>query len=154
MYNPSMRKEEGLNFIKENHELLTSIEVQKEEDRWTDSSVSVQVSIRNSFQTDIVQHYPADLLDIETLEVLDYWEKIDESDGYQNEHAALFRFKYGYGVLTNNAWADYSFSGSKFELSIHEHHDFDAFDRYCLTDDLRDKFKHYLADRLLLDIQD
>jgi hypothetical protein len=118
-----------------------------------DGNDRYQISIRNSFQSQVVSKYHI-ANPYTTIKILATFYKEKDNDTYYHEYkrSILFSFDRGFGVVVDDGWSDMTFSGFDRELLIHESHDFNLFDKLCLTDELRDRFKDYLAERALLDM--
>lgn len=106
----------------------------------SDSAIESHRNIRYAdFTTKTVDVYD---LNLKSVNILYKYKGVsaDDWDGEQQE-VVVFKFDKGLAIATFTGWWGPTFSGDTYTIDIHESHNFDIFDKTCLTDEIRLKMK-------------
>lgn len=121
----------------------------KNDDNESDHSITTMINIRTpDFVVKSVKTYE---LDFESVVIIDSHES-EEDEGFTGawELWTIFQHSKGYGIAHNNGWQDYTFGGDEYVLDVFLGDDMDAFDKTCLTNEVRDKAIQFYLEKELL----
>jgi hypothetical protein len=107
------------------------------------------INVCNDFNTKTVEEYALNMDSIEILYVYDRKDAGDQWDG-DHETAVVFKYDIGYVLAVNTGWRGPTFSEEQWDLYVHESHSWRAFDKACLTDEMREKLVDIIVEKELL----
>jgi len=107
----------------------------------SDAAIESYRNIRHAdFSVDTVPDY---YIDLSKVEIMHMRSCISDDDRWDGEHEAyvVFTFDKGYGLASHRGWWRPTFSSETRVLDVHESHNFEIFDKTCLTAEIRADLK-------------
>lgn len=121
-------------------ELFEQASADKEQDSFTTSD-DRSIVVRQGPHAVPVDKYE---IDMNTVSILDF--KCVENEWDESEHA-IISFSKGYALVSLSSWWDYTFNGTDYRIEINENNDWGDFVNFCLTDEMRDKFRDLITEK-------